>query len=122
MSMCQSPISTAQSWKLKVYTLNYQHHVEQVFYIERCLYFFYATIVLQEPFLKRLCDIRSALEQSEFFRKHEVGTLQCTPPSRFSESVVCHMHVGDLTLTANCVHVSSIVIVRFPLICRRLSE
>ena len=26
----------------------------------------------QEPFLRRLYDIRSALEQSDFFRKHEV--------------------------------------------------
>jgi 1D-myo-inositol-triphosphate 3-kinase len=29
---------------------------------------------VKEPFLRRLCDIRAAMEQSEFFRKHEVCT------------------------------------------------
>ncbi|CAI8030977.1 Inositol-trisphosphate 3-kinase A [Geodia barretti] len=27
---------------------------------------------VKEPFLRRLCDIRAAMEQSEFFRRHEV--------------------------------------------------
>jgi 1D-myo-inositol-triphosphate 3-kinase len=52
---------------------------------------------VKEPFLKRLCDIRSALEQSEFFQRHEV--IGSSLLFVYDSTDLCSVHLIDFGKT-----------------------
>jgi 1D-myo-inositol-triphosphate 3-kinase len=52
---------------------------------------------VKEPFLRRLCDVRSALEQSDFFRRHEV--IGSSLLFVYDSTDLCSVHLIDFGKT-----------------------